>query len=89
VAVRRRVKVSGRVQGVWYRESCRQVADEAGVSGWVRNNPDGTVEAALEGPPTAVDQVEKWMHQGPPRALVTQVEVRSEPSTNEHGFTVM
>jgi acylphosphatase len=88
VVVRQRVKVSGRVQGVWYRESCRRVADEAGVSGWVRNNPDGTVEAALEGTPTAVDQVQQWMRHGPPRAVVTKFEAHPEPPTNEPGFTV-
>jgi acylphosphatase len=49
VLVRRRVVVTGRVQGVWFRESCRREADSLGVAGWVRNRPDGAVEAAFEG----------------------------------------
>lgn len=86
--VRFRVKVSGRVQGVWYRETCRRVADEVGVAGWVRNSGDGSVEAVLEGEAPAVDRVLAWMRSGPPRAVVTGVETRPEPPRGEHGFTV-
>lgn len=85
---RYRVTVSGRVQGVWYRESCRRIAEDAGVSGWVRNNPDGTVEAALEGEEHAVDKVVAWMRSGPPRAYVTDVSVRAEEPRGEQGFFV-
>lgn len=86
--VRYRVRVSGRVQGVWYRESCRRVADEAGVAGWVRNSGDGTVEAVLEGPPPAVEQVLSWMRTGPARAVVTGVDVHTESPRGERGFKV-
>jgi acylphosphatase len=88
VVVRCRVVVSGRVQGVWYRESCRREATAAGVSGWVRNNYDGTVEAALEGEPAAVDRVVAWMRVGPPSAVVTGVDVRPEPPEGGRGFVV-
>jgi acylphosphatase len=86
--VRYRVKVSGRVQGVWYRESCRREAAATGVAGWVRNTGDGHVEAALEGEREAVDGVVRWMWVGPPAALVTNVEVSEEPPTGETGFKV-
>jgi acylphosphatase len=69
------VVVRGRVQGVWFRASTRDVADRYGVSGWVRNEPDGTVRAHLEGPTGGVDAVLDWMRGGgPPRAHVTAVE---------------
>jgi acylphosphatase len=86
--VRYRVTVFGRVQGVWYRESCRRVADEAGVAGWVRNSGDGTVEAVLEGERPAVDHVVSWMRGGPPRAAVTGVDVEAESPQGERGFKV-
>ena len=86
--MRYRVLVSGRVQGVWYRESCRREATAAGVAGWVRNNPDGTVEAVLEGEPGAVDRVVSWMRTGPRHAVVTAVDVRGEAPAGERGFTV-
>jgi acylphosphatase len=86
--VRYRVRVSGRVQGVWYRESCRREAVAAGVTGWVRNTGDGEVEAALEGERTAVDRVVAWMWVGPPAALVTNVQVSEDEPTGEIGFKV-
>jgi acylphosphatase len=69
-AVRVRVLVSGRVQGVWYRETCRREAERLGVAGWVRNRPDGRVEIEAEGPRPAVDALVGWARRGPPRAVV-------------------
>ena len=86
--VRLKVIVSGRVQGVWFRESCRREATAAGVSGWVANRADGTVHAVVEGEPAAVDRVLAWMRHGPPRAEVTGVVVTSEEPVGEHGFSV-
>lgn len=80
--------VSGRVQGVWYRQSCAEMAHAGGVHGWVRNNLDGTVEAVLEGEEQAVDDVIAWMRQGPPRALVRRIEVADEPPQGAQGFQV-
>jgi acylphosphatase len=83
-----RVLVSGRVQGVWFRGSCEQQARAHGVSGWVRNLPDGRVEAVFEGRPGAVSSMVSWCHVGPPGASVTRVQVTSEPPTGERGFSI-
>ena len=74
--VARRIVVSGRVQGVFFRASTRDVAREHGVVGWVANRSDGAVEVWLEGAPGDVDAVESWIRAGGPRfAEVTGVEV--------------
>lgn len=86
--IRRRVVVHGRVQGVWYRQSCRERATEAGVAGWVRNRADGTVEAVIEGEPRAVEAVLDWMADGPALAVVAKVDVTDEPVAGEQGFEV-
>jgi acylphosphatase len=83
-----RVTVYGRVQGVWYRESCRREAVSAGVAGWVRNNADGTVEALLEGEAPAVERVLAWMRRGPPGAVVTDSTVTPGPPTGARTFVV-
>ena len=74
-AVRKKVFVSGRVQGVFFRYTCRQVADAEGVDCRAANLDDGRVEVLLEGAPDAVERVIKWCHEGPPHAHVTGVEV--------------
>ncbi len=84
--VRRRVLVAGIVQGVFFRQSCRRVARDEGVAGWVRNLPDGRVEACFEGPADAIDRVVAWCRHGPPGARVTGVEVIDEPPAGELGF---
>jgi acylphosphatase len=73
---------------VWYRESCREVALDVGLAGWVRNVGDGTVEAVLEGPAPAVDHVLTWMRSGPPQASVDEVEVHDEEPLGETGFSL-
>ncbi|WP_313406923.1 acylphosphatase [Aeromicrobium sp.] len=80
--------VRGRVQGVGYRDSMRVVAERAGVGGWVRNRPAGTVEAELEGPSEQVDQVLAWMAQGPPGASVDGTDVTEASPTGTRGFEV-
>ncbi len=87
-AVRRRVVVRGRVQGVWFRDSCQRAAAAAGVHGWVRNRADGGVEAVFEGDLAAVEDMVAWMRVGPPRARVVGVEVHDEPPIGERAFTV-
>ena len=69
--VARQIRVSGRVQGVGYRVSLQEEARKLGVSGWVRNRSDGTVEALLQGSPRAVDALLDWARCGPPGARVT------------------
>jgi acylphosphatase len=86
--VRRRVVISGRVQGVWFRDSCRVEAEQRDVTGWVRNLPDGSVEAAFEGEEGAVAEMVDWCRVGPPRAVVTSVEVTDEPPEGTSGFVV-
>lgn len=86
--VRKRVIVKGRVQNVWFRDSCRAEAVARGVAGWVRNQADGTLEAAFEGSPPAVDQMISWCHKGPPRARVDSVEVIAEAVLDEAEFAV-
>jgi acylphosphatase len=71
---RAHVFVSGRVQGVWFRESTRRRADELGVRGWVRNLPDGRVEALFEGDPSAVRLAVEYVREGPAHARVDQVD---------------
>jgi acylphosphatase len=88
VAVRRRVVVHGRVQGVFFRDSCERMARSAGVSGWVRNRNDGAVEAAFEGEADAVERMVAWMRQGPRRADVERTEVFDEDPVGETGFRV-
>jgi acylphosphatase len=85
---RRRVVVSGLVQDVWYRDSCRSEALARGVAGWVQNRSDGKVEAVFEGTPAAVEQMIAWCRVGPPRAQVDDVEVSGEPVRGETGFVI-
>lgn len=86
--VRRRVVVSGRVQGVFYRDSCKREAVAAGLAGWVRNRADGTVEAVLEGEQEGVERVVRWMRSGPSHAEVDDVTVVVEQPTGERGFSI-
>jgi acylphosphatase len=86
--VRKHVWVSGRVQNVWFRDSCRREAMTQGVAGWVHNLADGRVEAVFEGPPAAVDALVAWCHEGPPRAKVNRVEVQDELPAGEHDFAM-
>lgn len=87
--VARHVVVRGHVQGVWFRSETQSTAKARGVDGWVRNLPDGTVEAHLEGPQDAVDAVLGWIENGgPSRAHVTSVDVRQVETTGESGFHV-
>ncbi|HKT03140.1 MAG TPA: acylphosphatase [Rugosimonospora sp.] len=77
--IRRRVLVSGEVQGVFFRDTCRRVAGQQGVAGWVRNLPDGRVEAVFEGDAPGVERLVTWARRGPSRARVADVAVHDEP----------
>jgi acylphosphatase len=76
--IRTRVVVSGLVQGVFFRDTCRRVAERQGVAGWVRNLRDGRVEAVFEGDPAAVRRLVSWTRHGPSQATVTAVEAHDE-----------
>lgn len=80
--------VSGRVQGVFFRDTARRRAEAAGVSGWIRNRPDGAVEAAFEGDPVPVEGMVEFCRHGPSRAEVANVEVFDEEPEGLSGFDV-
>jgi acylphosphatase len=75
---RRRVVVSGRVQGVFFRAACKAEADRLGLAGWARNLDDGRVEVVVEGETAAIEQLVRWCHDGPSHARVTSVQATTE-----------
>ena len=86
--MRRRVISSGRVQGVFFRDTIRNAAEREGLAGWVRNNSDGSVEAVFEGDPAAVERLVALARQGPPGARVDEVHVVEEPGQGLAGFRI-
>ena len=86
--MRRRVVVHGHVQGVFFRDSVRRLAERHDVAGWVRNTWDGTVEAVLEGDRDAVERIVVFMHEGPPGARVDRVDVHDEAPEGLSDFAV-
>ena len=88
--IRARIVISGRVQGVYFRASARDVARAPRLSGWVQNRRDGDVEAVVEGEADAVQAFIAWCHTGPPGAHVTEVQVTMDPYTDEYqGFHIV
>ncbi len=88
--IRVHLVIEGRVQGVWFRESARRQALSLGVTGWVRNQRDGTVEAVAEGPEDAIRRFVVWCQKGPPAARVEGVRKAPETWTGEfEGFEVV
>jgi acylphosphatase len=86
--IARRVVVSGDVQGVFFRDSTRREANRLGVAGWVRNRPDGRVEAFFEGPPDAVAHLVRWCGAGPRHAAVADVQVSEAPPEGFDNFAI-
>jgi acylphosphatase len=76
------------VQGVFFRDTVRRLAQQQGVAGWVRNTFEGTVEAVFEGEPEAVERLVAFMHEGPPGAIVERVDVVDEEDEGLSGFVV-
>lgn len=80
--------MAGRVQGVFFRDSCRERASSEGVGGYVRNLPDGRVEASFEGERDAVERMVEWARQGPSQAEVDSAEVIEEEPRGEKSFSL-
>ncbi len=86
--MRKRLVVHGAVQGVFFRATARRRADDLGVAGWVRNCPDGTVEAVVEGDPDAVERMVRFCRVGPEGARVDGMDEHDEPVEGLEGFGV-
>lgn len=76
-----RVIIKGRVQGVFYRASTKKQADQLGIQGWVRNLPDGSVEALFQGDQTIISKMLAWCRQGPPASKVETVSTENPEMT--------
>jgi acylphosphatase len=87
--IARLVVISGRVQGVWFRDSLRRLAESLGVAGWARNRPDGCVELWAEGRADAVGKLLDYAREGPPRAAVERVDVEPASPAGHHCFEVL
>jgi acylphosphatase len=86
--LRKRVVVHGRVQGVFFRDTLRRLADQRGVAGWARNVPDGTLEAVFEGDAEGVDRLVAFCREGPRGATVERVDVADEEPEGLAGFSI-
>lgn len=82
------LRISGLVQGVFFRQSAKQVAKQLGVTGFIRNEPDGTVYAEAEGEEELIDQFVTWCHKGPPAAKVENMEVAGGSVKGFEDFTI-
>lgn len=80
-----RVRVTGVVQGVGYRAAAARQAHQLKITGWARNNDDGSVEAVLQGSPDAIDRMLEWMRHGPPAARVAEVGSQTELAERRYG----
>lgn len=83
--IAKRLEIRGKVQGVLFRESMREEAARLGITGWVRNKKDGSVEALIQGPANAVEELITWAHEGPPAAAVETV--RAENAAPDSSIT--
>ena len=88
LVVRYRVLISGRVQGVFFRDTCCRLAEQHGVTGWVRNLSDGRVEAVFEGPPDDVRRLVDWARTGPRLAAVDDVAIQPERPEGLSAFRI-
>ncbi|RLF50253.1 MAG: acylphosphatase [Thermoplasmata archaeon] len=86
---RARVRIYGIVQGVFFRANTKEMALRLGISGWVRNMPDGSVEAVFEGDDDAIEKMIKWCHRGPAMARVERVYVEYEEPRGEKEFKII
>ncbi len=73
-----KLKIHGKIQGVFFRYTAKQIADKLKVKGWIKNNFDGTIDAVIEGKDEAVDEMVKWCKAGPTNSIVEKVDIREE-----------
>ncbi|HUS26275.1 MAG TPA: acylphosphatase [Nevskiaceae bacterium] len=83
-----KIRVTGKVQGVYFRDSARQHAEVLGITGFARNEPDGSVYIEAEGDDTALHEFLAWCHQGPREAVVENVEHTAHEPIGHQGFTI-
>jgi len=76
--------IHGRVQGVWFRASTQEVANQLEIKGWVRNTPDGAVEAHIQGEDSSVEKMLSWCYQGPPGARVDHIDIKKVNPEEEY-----
>jgi acylphosphatase len=89
VSACRRIRIRGRVQGVFFRHHTKQEADRLGITGWVKNLPDGSVEALICGGEKQLERMESWLAEGPPAATVEEIESSTQqPDTTFSHFEV-
>jgi acylphosphatase len=88
MTVRRRLRAHGRVQGVFFRDTLRRAAEREGVAGWASNEPDGSVEAVLEGEEAAVERLLELVRGGPGHAEVARLDVSAEEPEGLRGFNI-
>ena len=88
MTARRRLRISGRVQGVFFRASCAREARTLALSGWVRNASDGSVEVVFEGEDAAVEAMTAWCRHGPPTARIELVDIVDEQPQGLSGFVI-
>lgn len=86
--IHKNIQVTGKVQGVFFRDSTRQKANELGITGFVQNEKDGSVYIEAEGPATAMQQFESWVHHGPEQARVDNVNSTEAEVVNFEDFEV-
>lgn len=82
------LRITGLVQGVFFRDGTKRIAEELGIMGWVKNTDDGAVEAHIEGSAEALEKMIAWCRQGPPKAKVNDVTVEDAPEKPHEGFEI-
>lgn len=87
--INKRIKVIGKVQGVFFRKSTQEKAGQNNIAGWVKNEPDGTVLVELEGMPREVEEMEKWLSLGPEKAVVDELIIEEGEVREYVGFEVL
>lgn len=84
-----KLRVSGKVQGVFFRASTQEKAQQLGIKGWVKNEPNGTVSAVGQGPDANLRQWIEWCREGPPQAIVEAIEIEEQPITELQQFEII